>query len=128
MTEPAQGQTDLGTTSMGIQPNIAGALAYFLTVLTGIIFYIIEKENKFVRFHAMQAILVGAAGIALGIAISILSIVLAFIPFIGWIIIMVLNFGLMLGGLVLWIFLMFKAFKGEKFKLPVIGDLAEKNS
>ncbi len=128
MANSEQGQTDLGTTSMGLQPNVAAALAYVLTVLTGILFYVIEKENKFVRFHAMQAILLGAAWIVLWIALAILMMMLVFIPFIGWIINAIAYLAVGLGGLVLWLLLIFKAFKGERFKLPVIGDIAEKNS
>ena len=55
------GNTDLGKTSTGIQPNVAGLLAYVVGFVTGIIFFVIEKENKFVRFHAMQCILSSAA-------------------------------------------------------------------
>jgi len=108
---------DLGKTSMGMQANLAGALCYVLGIITGIIFYVVEKENKFVRFHAMQSIIVSAFFI-------VVSGVLMFIPVIGWII----N-GLMgLAGFILWLLMMFKAYQGEQFKLPVAGDIAEKNS
>lgn len=123
-----QKQTDLGTTSSGIQPNLAAALAYFLTIITGIIFFLIEKENKYVRFHAMQAILLGAAWVILWIVLVIVMTVLAFVPIIGWIINAVVYAVLGLGGLILWIFLMYKAYSGERFKIPVIGDIAEKNA
>ena len=104
-----------GKTSMGLEPNVAGLLCYVLGWLTGIIFLIMEKENQFVRFHAMQSIVTFGA-------FTVVSIVLCFIPFVGW----VLGGLLGLPALVLWIVLMMKAYQGLKFKLPVAGDFAEK--
>mgnify|MGYP001570015589 CR=1 FL=1 len=108
---------DLGKTSTGIQPNVAALLSYVLGVLTGIIFFIIEKENKFVRFHAMQSIIVFGG-------LFVLQLVLAFIPVIGAILVPVIS----IGSLILWVVLMIKAYQGEKFKLPMIGDIAEKQA
>ena len=108
---------DLGKTSTGMQPNVAALLSYLLGFITGIIFYLIEKENKFVRFHAMQSMVTFGG-------LFVLGLVLAVIPVIGW--------GLMpilwVVETVLWILLMIKAYQGEMFKLPIAGDIAEKNS
>ena len=108
---------DLGKTSTGIQPQVAALLSYGVGWITGLIFYLIEKENKFVRFHAFQSIVVFGT-------LNLLTIALTLIPVIGWTLIPVVY----LVQLVLWIVLMIKAYQGEKFKLPVAGDLAEKNS
>jgi uncharacterized membrane protein len=107
---------DLGSSSTGLQPNVAGLLCYLGSFITGIIFLLIEKENKFIRFHAMQSI------ITFGF-LFVLGITLPFIPFIGAI------FGpiLWIVSIILWIVLMIKAYQGEQFKLPVVGDMAEKN-
>jgi uncharacterized membrane protein len=104
-----------GKTSTGMDPNVAGLLCYLLGWLTGIVFFIMEKENQFVRFHAMQSIVTFGA-------ITVVSIVLSFIPIVGWVL------GMLLGILafVLWIILMMKAYQGVKYKLPVAGDFAEK--
>lgn len=110
MTKP-----DLGKTSTGIQPQIAALLCYLLGFISGIVFILVEKENKFVRFHAMQSILTFGA-------LFVLQTVLPIVPMVGWILIpfvAVLN-------LTLWILLMVKAYRGETFKLPVVGDMAEK--
>jgi uncharacterized membrane protein len=104
-----------GKTSMGLEPNFAGLLCYVLGWVTGIIFFVLEKEDKFVRFHAMQSIIVFGA-------ITVAGIILNFIPFIGWI----LGWLLSLLGVILWIILMVKAYQGEQFKLPWAGDIAEK--
>ncbi len=94
--------------------NLMGAAAYLLAFVTGIIFLIVEKESKFVRFHAMQStILFGGIFIA--------NIVLGFIPILGWLVGLLLSFA----SFVLWIVCMWKAFQGEMYKVPYIGNLAE---
>lgn len=103
-------------TSTGLTENVAGLLSYILGFITGIIFLLIEKENKFVRFHAMQSTIFSGG-------IFVLQIVLMMVPFLAMISSLV-----GLAGLILAIFLMYKAYQGEKYKLPVIGDLAEQNS
>ena len=127
-TTPEQKQKELGTSSSGMEPNLAAALSYVLSIITGVIFFVIEKENKYVRFHAMQAILFGAAWIVLWIVLGIVSLGLIFVPIIGWIINAVIYLGLGLGGFILWLLLIYKAYQGERFKLPIIGDIAEKNA
>ncbi|MCK4800135.1 hypothetical protein KAS31_04115 [Candidatus Parcubacteria bacterium] len=93
--------------------NIRGALCYVLGFISGIFFLLTEKENKFIRFHAMQSIIV-----FLGITLFVMF------PVVGW----VLSVFVTPLSLVLWLFLMYKAYQGEKFKLPIIGDLAEKQA
>ncbi len=112
----AAGAARTGST-INMDQNVAGLLCYLVGWITGLVFYLIEKENKFIRFHAMQSIVVFGAW-------NVVMIVLSFIPVAGWI----LNTLLGIAGLVLWIILMVKAYQGEKFKLPVAGDIAEKNS
>lgn len=103
-------------TSTGMNQNVAGLLCYLGGWLTGLIFILIEKENRFVRFHAMQSILIFGG-------LTVLFMVLGFIPIIGWMVIPLLA----IVQLILWVLLMVKAYQGETFKLPVVGDLAEKN-
>jgi len=102
-------------TALGINENIAGLLCYVLGWVTGIVFLVLEKENKFVRFHAMQSL-------ATFLSLFVITMVLGIIPILGWII----STLLWILGLILWLLLMYKAFKGEMFKLPVAGDFAEK--
>lgn len=97
----------------GLQPNVAGALCYLLGLITGIVFLMIEKENRFVRFHAMQSIIVA-------LAFVVVSIVLGFIPILGW----VLGFLINLLGAALWVVLMVKAYQGEEWEVPVLGKIA----
>ena len=100
--------------STGLDQNVAGALTYLLGFITGIVFLIVEKDNKFVRFHAMQSTVVFGAFFVLYIVLTI--------TFVGALLIL----PLMLVQLVVWLLLMIKAFGGQTYKLPWAGDFAEK--
>ena len=109
--------------------NMASALCYLLGLLTGILFLVLEPYNKdkTIRFHAFQSIFFNVALFAVDIVLTILSSIIVHIPFFGWMIILLWPiFGLLC--LALWVFLMYKAYNNEKFKLPIIGDLAEKQA
>lgn len=99
--------------TFGLDENIASALTYVLGFLTGIIFFLVEKENKTVRFNAMQSIIVF-------LGLFIVGIVISFIPFIN-----MLVFVIWILELILWLVLIIKSYQGEKVKLPVVGDMAE---
>jgi len=105
----------MSETSTGLQENVAGLLCYVLGWISGIVFLILEPKNKFVRFHAFQSIVVFGA-------ITVASMILTWIPFIGWI------FGTIIGivAFILWIVLIVQAAQGLLYKLPWAGDLAEK--
>lgn len=98
----------------GGNENLMAAASYLLGFITGIIFLLVEKDSKFVRFHAMQStIFFGGVFLA--------NIALGFIPLLGWLVGLLLS----LAAFVLWIVLMWKAFQGEKYKIPYVGDIAE---
>ena len=99
----------MAKTSMNMEENVASALCYLFGWVTGLIFFLLEKDNKVVRFHAMQSIIVFGA-------LSIVGIV-PFIWTISWLI------GIL--GFVLWLILIIKAYQGGIYKLPLAGDLAE---
>lgn len=100
---------------MGMEPNVASLLAYVLGWLSGLVIYLMEKENLEVRFHAAQSIIVFGA-------LTVLNLVLGAIPFIGWILVPFVT----LAGVVLWVLLMIKGYNQEHYKLPMAGDYAEK--
>jgi len=104
-------------TSTGLAENVAGLLCYVLVWVSGVVFLLIEPENKFVRFHAIQSIYV------FGI-LTIAGIILGWIPFIGG----VLSWLISALSFILWIVLMVKAFQGTRYKLPWVGDLAAKRA
>jgi uncharacterized membrane protein len=105
----------MSETKTGLQENAAAMLSYLFLWLSGIVFLVLEPENKYIRFHAMQSVIVFGA-------ITIIEAVLGWIPIFGIIVSVILS----IGTLILWVLLLTKATQGEKYKLPKVGDLAEK--
>jgi uncharacterized membrane protein len=108
----------------GLTDNVAGALAYF-TIVPAIVFLVIEPFNRkrFVRFHAFQCIFFWVAWTILWIGLSII----AHIPFFGWATYLIWPL-VSLVGFVIWLVVVLKAYQGQMFKLPVIGDMAEQQA
>jgi uncharacterized membrane protein len=109
--------------------NVNGMLAY-ITIIPAIIFLVAEPYNKsrFVRFHAWQNILLHAAAFVCWFGLFILSFILAFIPILGHLLAFLLWAALMVGFFVAWIMALLKANGGQMYKLPFIGDIAEKQA
>jgi len=109
--------------------NIFGALAY-VTIIPAIVFLLVEpfKTNRFIRFHAFQCIFLAIASLAVGIALKLMFTVLLFVPFLGQLMALLIAMIISVGCLILWIVLIVKALQGERFKVPFIGDLAEKQA
>lgn len=111
--------------SSGLSENAAGGLAY-ITIIPAVIFLLVEPYNKssYIRFHSWQCIFMAIAWIVADVAIGILARLFSFMGLFA--------FGLYplvaLAMLILWIIVLIKAFNGERFKLPVVGDLAEKQA
>jgi uncharacterized membrane protein len=134
-SQPGSSSSGIG----GLDPKVAAALSYIWIV--GLIFFFIEKENRFVRFHAMQSIIFGIANSVILVLLSVLTMILTIVmgvggamvggvlglivSLLGWLIwlLFALVIVLLLLGL---IFAAYKAYQGEKFKLPFIGNIAEK--
>jgi uncharacterized membrane protein len=105
------------TSSTGLDPKLAGLLSYLLGFISGLVFLVLEKQSSFVRFHAYQSTIAF-------LSLFVVNIVLTFVPLLGGLLSALLG----LASLVIWIVLMVKAFQGERFKLPVIGDMAEERA
>lgn len=123
MTSPISGAAG-ETSSTGLAANVAGALAYLLGPITGIIFLVMEKDSRFVRFHAAQSTILGVAMVVVSIVLSILSAVLAVVPILGWLAAVLVNLVFGLVTFILWIVLMWKAFNGEEWELPIVAAYA----
>lgn len=108
----------------GLTNNVAGMIAY-ITIVPAIVFLVMEpyNRNRFVRFHSFQCLFFAVGWTVLWIALGIV----AHIPFLGWMTILLWPL-FSLAGLVLWIILLLKANQGQMYKLPVIGDMAEKQA
>ncbi len=105
----------------GLPSNMAGALAYFLGAITGILFLVLEKRDPFVRFHAAQSIGVTVVAVAISVVLMVLSAVLGFVPILGWLLGAVLSLGFMLVSVGFWLFLMFQAWQGRSWEVPGVG-------
>jgi uncharacterized membrane protein len=119
-------QSPSAANQSGLSDNAAGGLAY-ITIIPAIIFLVVEpyNRNSYIRFHSWQCIFLAAAWIVIDVALGVFAKMFAFMG-VFWI------FGfaplVSLAMFILWIMVLIKAFNGERFKLPIIGDLAEKQA
>jgi len=97
--------------STGLEENVAGFFCYLLGFISGIVFLVVEKESSFVKFHARQS------------TVTFLILLVIFLVF-WWI--PVIGFLVLISILVLWLFLMVKALQGERYLLPIVGELMDK--
>ena len=125
---PPPPPADAGPKSTGLPSNIAAALAC-IPLIGGIVFYILEKHDSFVRFYSMQSIILGGAWLLFSIAASIVGLIFRSIPVIAglldffWgIIVGVIN----IAFVVLWIIATVKAFTGVRWEIPYVGPMARK--
>lgn len=107
--------------TFGLDENVAALLTYAIGFISGIVFIFAEKENRVVKFHAFQSTILFLPGF---VVYLVLVVILTFIPIIGFLLSLCVWFAF----LATWIFLMVKAYQGGKYKLPVIGDIAEQQA
>lgn len=114
----------------GIAYNVAALLSYILWPAACIFFLLVGpyNRNRFVRFHAFQALFLGLAGILVAVALQVMTSILALIPVIGWIIDGLLWIGFGIAIFILVVVLMYKAYNGEQYGVAVIGNLARQES
>jgi uncharacterized membrane protein len=120
---PASGFESAALSAPGLTDNVAGALCYVGTIITGIVFLVLApyNKNKFVRFHAFQSIFFFIACVIINIALGMMVFVSHGLMLLLWPL-------LHLAFFLIWLYLMYTAFNNKKVKLPVIGDLAEKQA
>jgi len=135
---PPSGAPGGKTSFMTLDSNLGAMLCYILNfvcclgLVLSIIFLVTEKENRFVKFHAVQSLFLAALQIAIGIVIGILGLILSLalnafdMAWMAWILILGLRFILLLIFLALWIMGGIKAYGGQWYKLPIIGEFAWK--
>lgn len=110
--QPQPSVPQVNRTSLGLDENIEGLLCYVFGWITGLIFLLLEKNSRFVKFHAIQSLIVSVAGFILIIGTNLLPMGFLILFAIGPI------------TFILWIVLMVKAYQGEWFKLPIAGEIA----
>jgi uncharacterized membrane protein len=99
--------------STGLEENVAGFLCYLFGFITGIVFLVVEKKSSFVKFHAMQSTITF-------LSLFVISLIIGMIPIIG-----LLVYPILILSLILWLLLMIKALRGERYSLPIVGKMAE---
>lgn len=109
--------------STGLESNVGGLLSYLAGWITGLIFYLLEEKDEFIRFHAMQSIVTFGFLSAVHIFLGFLQ----WIPYV-WVLFLIIQILVGIFTFVLWIVLMVSAYQGQRFKIPVAGDLAERYS
>ena len=128
----------VGKTQLGLEPNLGAALCYLanficcLGLVLAIVFLVTEKENRFVKFHAVQSLFLVATQIAVGIVVGILGLIVSMVldmihmSLVGWLLVLCLRLLLFLIFIVIWIIAGMKAYGGQWYKLPIIGEFAWK--
>jgi uncharacterized membrane protein len=121
--KPEEIKRDETKSSTGLESNLAGLLSYVLGWITGLIFFLLEEKDEYVRYHAMQSIIVFGA-------VTVVEIVLGFFRLIPYIEVLFVALQGLVGlfAFVIWVVLMVKAYQGVRYKLPWAGELAEKYS
>lgn len=116
--------------SAGMTDNMAGALCYLFGLITGILFLVLApyNQNRNVKFHAFQSIFFNLAWIVLWFVLMFIGLIVGRIPVLGSLLMLAVDFVVGLGGFILWLYLMFKTYNGEKVVLPVIGPLAQQQA
>ena len=114
----------------GMTENMASALCYALGLVTGIVFLVLApyNQNRNIKFHAFQSIFMHLALIICYVALTIVSFMLHGIPVVGALLSALVGLALGLGSFLLWLFMLFKTYNGEKVMLPVIGELAQRQA
>jgi uncharacterized membrane protein len=125
-----------GKTSLGLESNVGAMLCYIanflccLGVVLAVVFLITEKENRFVKFHAVQSLFLALAQIAMGIVVGILGLLVTLVldmihmSFFGWLLVLGLRLIIFFIFIAIWIFAGIKAYGGQWYKLPFIGEFA----
>jgi len=126
---PAYGAIPSGTQA-GLEENLASALCYVLGLLTGVLFLVLEpyNRNRAIRFHAFQSIFLHIAAIAVYLGLMMVIGMLHFIPFVGTFLGLILYPVASFGFFIVWLLLMYKTYNRERWVLPIIGELAEKQA
>ena len=125
-----------GKTSLGLDSNVGAMLCYIANflccagVILAIVFLVTEKENRFVKFHAVQSLFLAALQLAVGIVVGILGLLLGMVldmihmEWVSWLMILGLRLILFLVFILLWVIAGIKAYGGQWYKLPLIGNFA----
>lgn len=117
-----------GTSSTGLDPRVAATLSYLAWWLTGLLFLMLERENRYVRFHAVQSVIGLGALSAAGVMFGVLSFATLLVSATGFRILLALSAGTWLLGVLVSLVCLYKASAGQVWKLPLAGKIAERKA
>lgn len=113
--------------SSDLDPRLAGLLAYLIPPITGIVFLLVEKKNEVVRWHAAQSTVFGIAWIIAWVVITVFGTVLStVVPILGAIVAALVWLVLVVGAFVLWLVCLIKGYSGEKWRMPMLAQFADR--
>lgn len=133
VTEGAVASTH--SSESGLDENVAGALSYLFGAITGVIFLVIDRENAFVRYHAAQSVALSVAAFLTYVVLSVISTVITAVPFAGGgslllgllsLVMTLLWLGVTLVAFGAWVYLTFRAYRGETVRIPVVSGFADR--
>lgn len=113
----------------GLAPNIAAGIATVFTIVGGIVFLVIEKKDKFVRFWAMQAVFLGGLALAVALLAQIAIVIFGLIPFVGWLLVLIvhlIHLAFTIAWFIVYLITIVKAFSRQEWEIPWLGKLARK--
>lgn len=116
------------TSSTGLAPNAAAALSYLAWWLSGLLFFLVERESRFVKFHAAQAIVGLGALWAVGLTLWVFAFAALFVSAFVFKVLLYLAYGAWLLGLIAWAICIVRAWQGDEFELPWVGPIARRLS
>lgn len=117
-----------GTSSTGLPPNTAAALSYLAWWVSGLLFFLVERENRFVKFHAAQALVGLGAAWAAGFTMWVFAFGALFVSAAAFKFLLYASYVAWLSGLIAWAVCIVRAWKGEEFELPWAGQVARRMS
>ena len=116
------------TSSTGLAPNVAAALSYLAWWLSGLLFFLVERESRFVKFHAAQALVGLGALWAAGLTLWVFAFAALFVSASAFQVLLYLAYGVWVAGLMAWAICIVRAWQGEEFELPWAGNVARRLS
>jgi uncharacterized membrane protein len=114
--------------STGLAPNTAAALAYVAWWVSGLLFFLIERENRFVKFHAAQAMVGLGALWAIGLTVWAFAFAALFVSAAAFAVLLYVSYAVWMLGILAWAICIVTAWKGDEFELPIFGGLARRLS
>lgn len=128
VTPGAPAGVEEGKSSTGLAPNAAAALSYLAWWVSGLLFFLVERESRFVKFHAAQALAGLGALWALGLTMWAFAFAALFVSAALFTALLYVAYAVWMIGIIVWAVCIVRAWKGDEFELPIVGPMARRLS